>query len=372
MFGNRGAAPPHPQPATAVARAWRQVLDRRSLAADLPFDQAGGDSLRLLKLVFLLEEDTSLRLPMAACHVGLRPSGFVAVVELARHLSDGRPVEPPGTVFLIPGMGGESLLEGGFVAACAPALHVAVVDLPDWPDMIAPGFNMADVTEQITVEIMARLPEGPVRLAGFSMGGHIAFGVARALATRGRAISFLGFLDTDTKPKPQPMARGPGPIRALRHARWETHNLIRAARNGTAADKLGELTAQMLARPGKTWRLRVAARGRQVKLPVGYAIHVNGYLREILQSRLLRAWQASFSYHSPPLDAPVVLFRSEEHPADVPADLGWTALCPRLRVVDIAGGHRAMLRPPYLDGLRAAFVREAKAAPGVTAARLVA
>ena len=80
MFGQPTRATRKDGPAAVVAQAWRQVLDHASFAADTPFDQAGGDSLRLLKLIFLMEEATGLRLPMEACHVGLRPSDFAQVL----------------------------------------------------------------------------------------------------------------------------------------------------------------------------------------------------------------------------------------------------------------------------------------------------
>ena len=47
---------PERDPALIVARAWRQVLDEQSLSTDMPFGEAGGDSLQLLKLIFLIEE----------------------------------------------------------------------------------------------------------------------------------------------------------------------------------------------------------------------------------------------------------------------------------------------------------------------------
>ncbi len=372
MFGQRTRATRKDGAAAVVARAWRQVLDNPSLAADMQFDQAGGDSLRLLKLIFLIEEARGVRLPMEACHVGLRPSGFVKVLELAIRAGDTPAKEPPETIFLIPGMGGETPLEGGFRAGCAPALHVATVDLPDWPDMIAPDFTMDDLIERTAAEITARAPAGPVRLVGYSLGGHVAFGAARALAASGREIGFLGILDTNTAVRPQPVARGPAPIRALRYMRWEIHNLARAARRGEATDKMGEMAARFLARPGKVRRLRLAARLRHMPLPASFAMFVNIYLREELQARLLRAWQANTSHGSPPLHAPVVLFRSEEHAPDEPADLGWRALCPRLRVTNVSGGHKSMLRAPYVDDLCARFVGETNDAVSAAASQLVA
>ncbi|MEJ0019553.1 MAG: alpha/beta fold hydrolase [Acetobacteraceae bacterium] len=366
---------PIPQPSQIVARAWRQVLDGRSLEADVPFDQAGGDSLRLLKLIFLLEEYGGVRLPMEACHVGLRPSGFADVLGAAMRVAsrDGA-TEPPGTVFLIPGMGGVSQLVGGFAAACAPRLRIAIIDLPDWPDLIAPQFSMADLVERCAAEIQERAADGPLHIAGFSLGGHVALGVAHVLLSRGHRIGFLGVLDTNAawRRRSSPDADRKGPLHPVRRLRWEMHNLLTAAREGRLVDRLGMLTAEVLAQPGKAWRLRLAASRRHARLPAGFWMFVNKYLREILQARTVRSWQADRRQTVPLLDVPAVLFRSQEHEPREPDDLGWGALCPGLRIVHVAGGHEGMMRPPHLDDFCDVFIRESAAAPVKSAPQLVA
>jgi thioesterase domain-containing protein/acyl carrier protein len=360
MFKSWRPSAPELGPALVVARAWRHVLNEQSRSADIPFEQAGGDSLQLLKLIFLIEERQGIRLPMEECHVGLRPSALVRLVEAASRPSKNPAKEPPGTVFLIPGLAGESPLEGGFQAACAKGMRVATADLPDWPDMIAPDFTMEVLIQRVAAEITMRAPEGPIRLVGFSLGGHVAFGLARALADAGHEIGFLGILDTNTAIRSKPVARGPAPIRTLRRIRWAVYNFRRAVQRSATADWFGEYTARFLARPGKEWRMRLAARLRRIPLPTSYAMFVNIYLREELRSRLLRVWKTGHAHHLVRISAPAVLFRSEEHTEHDPADLGWGALCANLRVVDVYGEHLSMLRQPYVDDLSLRFIEEAE------------
>jgi acyl-CoA synthetase (AMP-forming)/AMP-acid ligase II/thioesterase domain-containing protein len=344
-----------------VADAWRQVLDERSLSADKPFDEAGGDSLQLLKLIFLIEEAQAVKLPMDACHVGLRPSALVRIVEAAMQPRARPPTEPVGTVFMIPGLSGDTPLEGGFRASCAPSLRVTVVDLPDWPDMVEPGFTMEHIIERAAAEIATRAPTGPVRLVGYSLGGHIAFGAAQLLTEMGREVAFLGILDTSNAPRPNVVPRGTPPIRFLRLIRWEIHNFLRFARLGMAMDWAGQVAAKLLAHPGKRWRLRVAAGIRHIPLPSNFAMFVNIYMGELLRTRLLNSWQAG-CVRRHWLTVPVVLFCSEEHTEDVPTDLGWRLMCPNLRVVKVRGVHATMLRPPYVRELSACFIDEANRA----------
>jgi thioesterase domain-containing protein len=230
---------------------------------------------------------------------------------------------------------------------------------------------MESLIDRIATDITARAPVGPIRLLGFSLGGHVAFGAACRLAAEGHEIGFLGILDTNTERRTLPVVRGSAPVRTLRRARWEIYNLAQAARRGALLDGLGQTSAKFLTRPGKQQRLRLAKRLLAMPLPSSYAMFLHMYLREELQARLLLEWQSGPSRHLR-LDAPVVLFRSQEHSADDPKDLGWSPLCPRLHVVEVAGGHKSMLRPPHVDDLRNQLVTGLKQATNSQATRFVA
>jgi thioesterase domain-containing protein len=263
-------------------------------------------------------------------------------------------------------------LEGRFRANCAPALHIATVNLPGWQDMIAPNVTMDDLIERTVAEIAARAPREPVRLVGYSLGGHVAFGAARVLKESGHEIRFLGILDTTAVPLPAPVPQGAGLVRTLRYIYWETHNLIKEAQRARGIEKMAQLVAQFLTRPGKERLRRFAAWLRRMPLPTTFAMFLNRYLSEEMQRRVLLAWLESADRTRPLRDVPVVLFRSEEHAQDVPRDLGWGELCPRLRIVNVAGGHQSMLRAPHVDDLCARFTQEADDTLDSDARQLVA
>jgi thioesterase domain-containing protein len=44
--------------------------------------------------------------------------------------------------------------------------------------------------------LLQHQPEGPYRLAGYSMGGAIVLEMAQQLKAKGREVSFLGIIDT--------------------------------------------------------------------------------------------------------------------------------------------------------------------------------
>ena len=157
----------------AVASAWRRALDRESLIADRPFDEAGGDSPCPLKLIFLLEQNVGASLPMDACHLAMRPSDLLRITQDALRPCEADPVSP-GTIFLLPGMGGDFPSAGRISCglSTAPPLHN-----PRPARLAGPGcvdIALGQLAGRAATVILHRYPEGPVRLAGFCLGGEVA------------------------------------------------------------------------------------------------------------------------------------------------------------------------------------------------------
>ena len=149
----------------AVARAWTRVLDRRSLRADLPFDEAGGDSLQLIRLIFELETQCGTSLELAPFSGDLRPSDMARALDRCLRKSDRMTKRDIGgipDVFLLPAIGGDDPRLVNFRAACRPAFRVELVELGDWPELIAPGYDLADLVGSLAQRIMDRAPVGSV------------------------------------------------------------------------------------------------------------------------------------------------------------------------------------------------------------------
>jgi thioesterase domain-containing protein len=362
---------PNPDPAAqprasrlarkAVARAWARVLDRRSLRADLTFDEAGGDSLRLLKLIFDLEVQCRVALPLAPFAVDLRPSDMAR--ELDRCLdgptddiADAAPV-----LFLLPAIGGDDPRLVQFRALCRPALRAELVKLGDWPELLEPGFDVPTMARRLAGRIVAAAPSGPLMLAGWSYGGFLAIAVAEVLCEAGREVVFIGILDTTATPvslidlAPQ---RRPTRLENLRQIpAW-----IRA---GDGRNRLADfIVTRVVARPRLLRRLVPL---RRVWLPFGFGFYLNWRMGLRLRRDLMAAWR--HRCESPPAvpASAVVLFRAAETVPDAPDEFGWCAAYPGLRIVPVTGGHTTMLEPPHLATLCERFVEAALQAVAGTA-----
>lgn len=367
----RAASPePHPHfdsaeqpPATrrarkAVAHAWVQVLDRRSLRADLTFDEAGGDSLRMLRLIFDLERQCRIGLPLAPFSTDLRPSEMARALDRCLSGLADETDETAPALFLLPAIGGDDPRLVQLRALCRPALRPELVNLGDWPELLEPGFDIPTLARRLAERITARAPSGPLLLAGWSYGGFLAIAVGAALCEAGREVAFLGILDTTASPTslvdlaPQ---RRPTRMENLRQVpAW--------IRNGQIKTRMADLiVTRVVVRPRL---LRLMVRLRRMWLPFGFGFHLNWSIGLRLRRDLLAEWRGRLETPPPVPGRSVVLFRAGETVPDVPDELGWCAAYPDLRIVAITGGHTTMLEPPHLATLCERFTEAALRAVG--------
>ena len=344
------AASASPRARRAVARAWLRVLDRPSLEADAPFEQAGGDSLRLLRFIFALEGQYRTSLPLDVFFANLRPSEFAQRLDLCLQGTPSRAPAIATPVFLFPGMGRDEPRLVRFRLACTPPLRMVPLDYGDWPEWTAPDFDFSKLIARLVRAIEDEAPAGPLYLVGYSLGGEIAHAVAAALSASGRSVAFLGILDTNIA-----AAEGADAPAQPFSRRREIRALVQAMRKGDVADELALMAARRLLSPRWKPVLRLVARSHRFTLPYDFGFYLNRRLRMPILVDLVRAGVRQ-TPSAQPLHIPAVLFRSLERGPDVPEDLGWRKLCPDITVMPIAGGHSTMFDPPNLEPLSRRFV----------------
>jgi len=339
--------PAEPPPATrrarkAVARAWARVLDRRSLRADVTFDEAGGNSLLLLRLIFDLERQCRIALLLAPFSTDQRPSDMARALdrcleELADDVADATPA-----LFVLPAIGGDDPRLVEFRTLCRPALRAELVELGDWPELLEPGFDVPTLARRLAGRIVARAPTGPLLLAGWSYGGFLAVAVAAALGEVGREVAFVGVLDTTASPTSLvdlAPRRRPTKLENLRQVpTW--------IRTGDGRNRLADFIVTRVV--GRPRLLRLAVRLRHVWLPFGFRFDLNRRMGLRLRRDLMEEWRGRREPPPPVPAGTVVMFRAAETVPDVPDERGWCVAYPDLRVVPVTGGHTTMLEPPHL------------------------
>ena len=197
------------------------------------FFDAGGDSLKAI--TFAMELERTLGLELSPTLIYEAPS-FGAFCEVLRESRAPRHAPlvllKPGTdsppVFIIHGVGGNVVeilptarrmdYPGAVIGVRARGLARGEV----------PHSSVEAMAADYLQEIKARQPSGPYCLCGYSLGGLVAFELARQLSESGNEVAFVGLFDTLMSPLRWPLrawlsiigrrlARLPGKLRrALR------------------------------------------------------------------------------------------------------------------------------------------------------------
>jgi acyl-coenzyme A synthetase/AMP-(fatty) acid ligase/thioesterase domain-containing protein len=341
--------PPTTAIADAVKRAWTAVCGARSLARDLAWEEAGGDSLKALQMLLQIEERLGLRLSTDVLSQGMTPSVLCAAIErLIGGSPEGAvPTVDDGriTVFLMPGILYDEPALARFRHTLRDQIRFVLIDYPNWREMIAARADFEAVVTAAFAQILAQCDDRPIHLAGYSFGGFVAFATAHRLVEAGRRVGFLGLLDPRRRSAP------------LGTAITGT-NLIHRIRRCLQTRDIGILLRLIL---------RILVELRAFGLADGFArlcMKIDGrraapHLLFVLRPYALRKWRPKA------LSVPTFFFRSQDDPR--PYDFDWSGLCAPFSVVPIAGDHWSMLEPTNIEPLCAQFLetlREANANVG--------
>ncbi|WP_206786067.1 type I polyketide synthase [Amycolatopsis sp. MtRt-6] len=326
-----------------VQRLWRQHTGTeagprtRLTAAGEPHHLA-----RLLAAGLTAELDT----PVEPADL-LRHDSLAAVADVARALLDTREERGPVHV-LKPGDAGTTPLllfhpGGSTCTVYRPLLDRLPAGVPCAGFERVPGAAIEERVERLLPLVRARQPHGPYRLAGWSFGGALAYGVATRLADAGEPVELVALIDTMLPlPDPDLDPRASSARRFLRFTGYVEGTYGRAVRLGH--DELAPLPEEE--QIALTMR-RVAEAG----------LLSPGVLRHQHQSFLdtLAAERGT----PRPYGGRVVLYRATEpyaaglamEPRYSRTDLaaGWAELCPRLEIVPVAAHHLSVVDPPHVD-----------------------
>ncbi|MBA4265616.1 MAG: hypothetical protein C0453_11085 [Comamonadaceae bacterium] len=319
----------------AIWSAWRETLQTDEFGVHDNFFDLGGHSILAVRVVNRIE--TALQRP---CPLGMlfqRPT----VAELAEALApDEATVDVPMAVLQPRGDSPNFFL----LAGAEMYRELAQLLSPDMPvfGVFSPleiGLLQLPATEEpppVTVELLAteylalildKQAQGPYYLGGFSIGGVLAFEVARQLRQTGQEVGLVVMLDS------------------------------------------------ML--PGRGWRHLVNGIRRRVRLiwqqGLAHFLHVYRIIRHKTVhrhepgSRRNQIYvQAIRAYRGTPCDMPMVFLQSSDDPSAEPA-YGWRSLVPSLMAERVPGKHMHILEQPNVATL-ASRVREhiavARAAAG--------
>jgi amino acid adenylation domain-containing protein len=337
----RGFEAPRNPDEAALAAIWSGLLGREDVGVRDDFFSLGGHSLLALRMVFEARRRLGWTIPLSVLFAHPTIGELVAAVGSRpppASLIRGTGLGPP--LFFVPGVPGvnylpSALLEAvGSVGRYCDALQYPGVDGKEAP---------LDTVEALATHLISRLreiwPRGPFCLGGYSLGGNVAFEMARQLESAGTPPVLVILFDAFAQD-------------ALRRRTW--FEVLRATARHLV--RLGPVGAVRFVRSRLSGKLQ--ARRVQIARELGLAEAETKALAEsaaggvdAVRKRLFDAsFRAIASHRAKPYRGRVLLFRSTDR--DVAYGLfrevdplnGWRGLAlGAFEIEDVPGDHWSLL-----------------------------
>nr|WP_231873860.1 non-ribosomal peptide synthetase [Luteibacter rhizovicinus] len=350
MHDDTGYVAPATPTETAIAAVWAEVLKVDRVGVTDDFFELGGHSLLATQLVSQLRKRSVTDLELRDLFSYPTLGALAAFVDSSKtsdlhpNLVPIRPSGKANPLFLIHAIGGG--VQYAFdlaqhLDADQPVYALAATGLAEGE---TPYSSMAELATVYLDAIRQVQPSGPYYLAGWSLGGMIAYEIAHRLLSSGKAVHFVGMIDTSS-PAMRARLLAEHPItsdecRAL--LTWITDvNHVADARLHPAFGELMDL-----ARQGDIDAMLAVCK-REALIP--------SHLDAGQVARTLALYRASAraadDYRALPAKAPVTFFAADRGEGD-DLTLGWNDLLGKhLRVSRIGGSHLSIVRPPYIEKL---------------------
>ena len=348
-LGLDGAAPAvsaTDRPATPMerrlARIWADTLRLPDVPPHEDFFALGGDSLQAVELFLRIEEELGRRLPRSV----LFEANTVA--EMAKRIDSSAatgclvPIQPDGDgpiFFCVHDVNGQVLNFRALARHLGPGQRFYGIQSVGLDGAETPLARIEDMAARYVAEIRSVQPTGPYCLGGYSMGGVIAYEMARQLRAAGDAVDLVALFDSDPhcgRPRvglPGRFAYGGNQLMDRKPSSIARY-LARGVRNLAQAARVVVWRRLF----GAAWRLCEAC-GRPIPQRMRRPIAAN--------------FLAIHAYRPRPYAGDVVLFQAQPYAWDRPdAHDGWRRLIGgRLEIRPTSGLHHEMLEAPHVAEL---------------------
>lgn len=322
--------PPRDELEGRLLAVWERVLGVHPIGIGDNFFDLGGHSLLAMRLFAALEDELQIRLPVA---VLLQAPTVEDQARLIRErgwwpqLSSLVPIQPAGSrppLFCIHWAGGHVLIYHELAAHLGADQPVYGLQALGVDRRHAPQTRIEDMATHYIREIQALQPSGPYFLAGASMGGMIAFEMARQLVAQREQVGLLALFDTVGELERRP-------LRVRERIQLHASNLRLLT--------LAERVAYLLER----------TRNRLSRFLYGIVIRSGLPLPLFMRNLKQISYQAAMNYRPGAYPGKVTLFRATQRPRGGRQDvfLGWDRVASGgMEVREVPGDHVTLLKEP--------------------------
>jgi amino acid adenylation domain-containing protein len=210
-----GFVPPANDAERALQALWEEVLNARPVSVTARFEDLGGHSLLAAQLVSRIETRLGHKIPLEALFTAPTVRDLAGLIQRKLELGGGSlvPLNPEGAqppIFLIAGAGGHVFTFHKFARLLGPEFPAYGMKAIGVDGSEPPLDRVEPIAERYLGEILKARPKGPYVLAGYSVGGFMAFEVARMMQERGLEVARVVLFDTYGPGYPKPL---PWPVR---------------------------------------------------------------------------------------------------------------------------------------------------------------
>jgi len=339
--------PPRDAVEWELAELWEEALGVRGIGVLDNFFALGGHSLIAVSLVAEVHRRFGIRLSVAALAQAPTIAAMRAALKVPGHpahaaarfaanlvpIRAGGPSEPP--LLLVHAHRGTVFAYHALAIALGDRYPIYGLQAQGLGEGEEPLDSIPAMAARYIEQIRTLQPEGPYRLAGWSLGGVVAYEMARQLESRGEVLAILALLDASPPDDPAPEALTADTLPRIGRAVFGLDEAVFAGLDESRA-------LELLLKRGRELDLLPAAMTPE---PLGRLLRV-----VMAHSRALAAYRLAGS-----IDADICLLRATTA-SQVRDPDAWRRRTRRtFSLVTVPGSHHEMVFPPAVGKLAEAL-----------------
>lgn len=331
-----------------LSAIWCDVFGVENIGMQDDFFELGGHSLLAIRLLTRIDQALGSRLNVSTLFQAPSIRQLAAVIEQQIDTPDScvvslQPLGAHKAVFAIAGYGGGVMPFRAVARELGMDRPLCVLDTGVF-GLSGEDFTLEELARRMIVDMRQWQPEGPYHLAGYSLGGNIAFEMARQLDAAGVEVGLLALLDSGVRGF---IKQAPFAVRVWLHVR---HGL--ALGPAQAARYLGERVSRL--------RKYVMPKHEQIFAGTAEASTSPAIAMQRSANAVGRAWER---YVPSPYAGSVLLIRAEvraSYPGliDDDPEMGWGSLVGGgVRLESMHCAHLKILKPEHAATLASILVQ---------------
>jgi amino acid adenylation domain-containing protein len=334
-----------------LAEVWKEVLALETIDIHENFFELGGHSLMAVRLFAAMEKRFGKRLPLATLFQAPTIAQLAALLkdDSATEWSSLVPIQPLGTrtpFFCVHAVGGNVLEYYDLARHLGKDQPFYAFQSRGLDEAQQPHACIEDMAAHYVKELREFQPEGPYFIGGRSLGGTIAFEIARQLKAQGQEVGLLALLDSYPVGHAKLSGQHDSSKSEVRHYLRKAGAHISNMRTLTLTEKFGYLIDKSQYLPirikSRIWRTiyrSYQSLGQEVPRALRIVEEFN--------------WLAAREYTPCFYDGQITLFwASKDLRAKFDLLEGWQALAlGGMEVHEVPGTHLDMIKEPHVEEL---------------------